>query len=74
MSHYLKVKNKRHLYRDSETKSIISTDSEGLKKAKALKSRLNRKEEEVQELRGEIAELKNLVLSLVEDKNGSDNS
>jgi vacuolar-type H+-ATPase subunit I/STV1 len=71
MSDYLKVKNKKHLYRDKESKSIINTDSDGLQKARALQSRLNTREEEVSNLRNEVKELQKLVSSLIEERNGN---
>jgi hypothetical protein len=71
MSQYLKVKHKKHLYRDPQSKCIINTDSKGLKKAKELKARINKREEEIQDLKQTVKNLELLVLQLVEERNGN---
>lgn len=74
MTDLLQVKNKKNYYRNVETKNIIINDEAGLKKAKELKARLNKREEEIQDLKDQVKDLKELVLSLVEDKNGCNNN
>ena len=56
MSRYLKVKGKKDLYRDSDSQGIINDDSQGLKKAKELKARINKKEEELTDLKYTVQE------------------
>jgi hypothetical protein len=69
---YLKVKNKTNYFRDSDSKGIIIDDETGLEKAKLAKERINKKEQEIEELKNTVNMLKDMVFKLIEDKNGAD--
>tara|TARA_Y100001935_G_scaffold249406_1_gene247977 strand:+ start:3889 stop:4116 length:228 start_codon:yes stop_codon:yes gene_type:complete len=74
MSDTLKVKGHAHLIRDLKSQAIINTDSDAYAKYMARKIKQKEKDDEVRqvvrdvnELRNEMREIKNLIIGL---KNG----
>jgi|TARA_B100001113_G_scaffold328008_1_gene301942 aminopeptidase N len=74
MSDTLKVKGHTHLIRDLKSQAIINTDSDAYAKYMARKIKQKEKDDEVRqvvrdvnELRNEMREIKNLIIGL---KNG----
>lgn len=66
---YLKVKNKNNYFRDSDSKGIVIDDETGLHKAILEKERINKKEQEIEELKNTVNMLKDMVFKLIEEKN-----
>ena len=61
---YVPVENSNHLVRDKSTNAIINRDNGGLEKAKARKLARKKEQEEMQDLKSEVRELKELILQL----------
>ena len=74
MSDYKKIKGRPKFLKDNYSKAIIINDPGGLERAKAIKERLNSKEQEIEELKKSVDDLKNLVYSLMGEKDGADSS
>ena len=71
MSDTLKVKGHTHLIRDLKSQAIINTDSNAYAKYMARKTKQKEKDDEVRkvirdvnELRNEMREIKNLIIGL----------
>ena len=71
MSDTLKVKGHTHLIRDLKSQAIINTDSNSYAKYMARKTKQKEKDDEVRkvirdvnELRNEMREIKNLIIGL----------
>lgn len=62
----IKVNGKNNYYRDMNTKAIIIDDSLGLKKAKELKSQINKRNEEIEDLKRRMENIENLLKKLLE--------
>lgn len=65
MSH-IKVEGAQHLYRDEENLAIINTDTSALARAKRVKERMNRTDSEINTLKEEVNEMKNILLQINE--------
>jgi archaellum component FlaC len=72
---HIRVKDKNHLIRNTETNAIINTDMKGYeeyennyKRLYAQNKRLNEVENSVNEIKNDLSEIKNLLRSLA---NGS---
>ena len=70
MSRYLKVEGHSSLVRDVGSNAIVNTDNSGYEAYKKARAEARRKDRSLKELQDEVAELKQLVKSLVqkEDK------
>lgn len=56
------------LVKDTESGAVLNTDVQGLKNYKKQKALLIKKEDKVAQLEADVAELKALVHSLIQDK------
>jgi len=65
MSH-IKVEGTQHLYRDEETHAIINKDSIALNRAKRLKDRIKLQDSEINTLKEEVNDMKNILLQINE--------
>jgi|TARA_B100000035_G_C20717214_1_gene429650 hypothetical protein len=65
MSH-IKVEGSQHLYRDEESFAIINKDTSALQTAKRIKQRMVTQESEINTLREEVNEMKNILLQMNE--------
>ena len=63
---HLKVKDNDHLYRDVNTGAIINTDNSAFEKYKRSKLKFQNMEHELNYLKDEISEIKNLLKQLVQ--------
>ena len=63
---HLKVKDNDHLYRDVNTGAIINTDNSAFEKYKRSKLKFQNMEHELNYLKSEISEIKNLLKQLVQ--------
>jgi|TARA_A100001388_G_C28356299_1_gene305772 hypothetical protein len=60
-----KVKNEETLRRDSTNSAILETDMNSLELYRRRREQVKQKDKEIQEMREEIANLKDLVHSLI---------
>lgn len=63
---HLKVKDQDHLYRDVNSGAIINTDNSAFEKYKRSKLKFQNMEHELDYLKGEISEIKNLLKQLIQ--------
>ena len=63
---HLKVKDNDHLYRDVNSGAIINTDNSAFEKYKRSKLKFQNMEHELNYLKSEISEIKNLLKQLVQ--------
>ena len=63
---HLKVKDNDHLYRDVNTGAIINTDNSSFEKYKRSKLKFQNMEHELNYLKEEISEIKDLLKQLVQ--------
>ena len=63
---HLKVKDQDHLYRDVDSGAIINTDNSAFEKYKRSKLKFQNMEHELNYLKGEISEIKDLLKQLVQ--------
>ena len=63
---HLKVKDNDNLYRDVNSGAIINTDNSAFEKYKRSKLKFQNMEHELNYLKGEISEIKNLLKQLVQ--------
>ena len=63
---YTQVEGNKNLYRDEESTAIINKDSTGLHKAKLVKSRFKNQESEINTLKEEVKEMKEILLQISE--------
>jgi len=65
MSH-IKVEGSDNLYRDENTSAIINKDTRAMKRAKAFKERMLTQNNEINTLREEVNDMKNILLQINE--------
>ena len=63
---HLKVKDQDHLYRDVDSGAIINTDNSAFEKYKRSKLKFQNMEHELNYLKSEISEIKNLLKQLIQ--------
>ena len=75
MSNYLKVEGHDSLVRDPSTMAIVNTDRNALiayqkKKQKLLdeKERISRHEQEINNIKSDISEIKQMLLTMLKDR------
>lgn len=71
---YIQVDGHPGLVRDRTSGAIVNINSQEMTKARIRKKRWKAQEEELQELRNDVALMKNLLMKLVEDKDGSNSN
>jgi len=62
----LKIQDHEELVRDVETRAVLNTDLTSLQRYKARRQKLWEKDQEFQEMKTEISELKALLHQLIE--------
>jgi|TARA_R100001443_G_scaffold51306_1_gene63330 hypothetical protein len=63
---HIKVEGNPHLYRDEESFAIINKDTNALSRAKKVKERMLSQDNEINTLREEVNEMKNILLQINE--------
>ena len=66
MSEYIKVDGHSNLVRDKSSGAIININSTDFEKARLAKQAKKRQEQELQDLKHEVSEIKSLLLKLIE--------
>lgn len=67
---YIKVEGNTDLVRDTNTGAIININSTQMRDARIRKYNMRRKNTEIENLKSDVAEMKQLLKKLVEDKHG----
>ena len=62
----IKIEGNNNLVRDENSMAVINTDSSGLNRAKLLKNRITGEEREINTLKEEVNEIKNLLIQMNE--------
>ena len=62
----IKIEGNSNLVRDENTTAVINTDTQGLNRAKLLKSRISSQDREINTLKEEITEMKDILLKINE--------
>lgn len=65
MSH-IKVEGSQHLYRDEDSFAIINKDTTALRRAKMIKEKIKTQDSEINTLKEEVNEMKNILLQINE--------
>ncbi len=66
MKNYIPVSGNRSFARDEKTGAIVNINTEEIKEARNRKAAKNKEKEEFQQLKTEVAEIKQLLKQLVE--------
>ena len=62
------VKGNNNMFRDATSKAIINTDKAGFEQAKAIKARINSKNERLEDLERNVEQLTELVQQLLQER------
>ena len=62
----IKIEGNNNLVRDENSTAVINTDTQGLNRAKLLKSRISTQDREINTLKEEINEMKDILLQINE--------
>jgi len=62
----IKIEGNTNLVRDETTLAVINTDSQGLIRAKLLKTRISSQDNEINTLKEEVNSIKDLLLQINE--------
>lgn len=62
----VKIEGNNNLVRDENSMAVINTDSSGLNRAKLLKNRITGQDKEINTLKEEVNEIKNLLIQMNE--------
>ena len=66
MAEYIQVEGQSHLVRDKKSNAIIKINSNEFEKARAAKAARKLKDQELQDLKNEVTEIKDLLRQLLE--------
>ena len=67
---YIKVEGNTDLVRDTNTGAIININTTQMREERVMKFNRKKKDDEIIALKNDVAEMKQLLKKLVEDKNG----
>jgi len=70
MSDYVKVKDNDDLVRDKNNSAILNVDMDALSKYKMRREQERKRNEEIDELKKDVSEIKSLLLQMI-DKEGN---
>mgnify|MGYP003119280096 CR=1 FL=1 len=70
MSKYVKVKDNEDLVRDKNNSAILNVDADALSKYKMRREQERKRNEEIEELKKDVSEIKSLLLQMI-DKEGN---
>ena len=62
----IQVEGNPNLVKDITNGAVINVDKNSVKKAKLLKSKMAKKEEEIETLKNDVAEIKSILNKLIE--------
>ena len=67
---YLKVKDHKNLVRDKDTNVIININRSEIEQAKKRKAERIKKEQEINNLKNEVSEIKSMLTKVIEKLDG----
>ena len=67
---YVKVKDNEGLVKDTKTSAILNVDGDGLTEYKKRREMMRKKENEIEQLKNDVSEIKSLLLQIL-DKEGN---
>ena len=62
----IKIEGNNNLVRDENTTAVINTDTQGLNRAKLLKNRIKTQDSEINTLRQEVKDMKDVLIQINE--------
>ena len=66
MNKFVKVENQRDLVRDKTTGAIVNINNDELEKARARKKAREQRDFEIQELKNDVAQIKDMLSKIAE--------
>lgn len=66
MNKFVKVENQRDLVRDKTTGAIVNINNDELEKARARKKARQQRDFEIQELKNDVAQIKDMLSKIAE--------
>ena len=71
MSGHVKVEGHPDLVRDKNSGAILNINSNAMTAARERKKLFNDRQKEIDEIKKDVSDIKNILMKLVEDKNGN---
>ena len=71
---YLKVKGHENLVRDKDTNVVININRSEIEQAKKRKAERIKKEQEINNLKNEVSEIKSMLTKVIEKLDGQNNN
>ena len=71
MSRHVKVEGQPDLVRDRNSGAILNINSNAMTAARERKKLFNDRQKEIDEIKKDVSDIKNILMQLVEDKNGN---
>jgi len=73
MNRYIRVNNHPSLVKDIRTGAVLNINSEEIQRAKKKKQQFIQDKKELESLRNEVKEMKQLLMKVLEEKDGDYN-
>ena len=71
MSRHVKVEGHPDLVRDRNSGAILNINSNARTAARERKKLFNDRQKEIDEIKKDVSDIKNILMQLIEDKNGN---
>jgi len=71
MNKHIKVEGYSDLVRDRNSGAILNINSNAMTAARERKKLFNDRQEEIENIKKDVSDIKNILLKLVEDKHGN---
>ena len=71
MNKHIKVKGYSDLVRDRNSGAILNINSNAMTAARERKKLFNDRQKEIDEIKKDVSDIKNILMQLIEDKNGN---
>ena len=71
MNKHIKVEGHNDLVRDRNSGAILNINSNAMTAARERKKLFNDRQKEIDEIKKDVSDIKNILMQLVEDKNGN---
>mgnify|MGYP001321964018 CR=1 FL=1 len=71
MNKHVKVEGHPDLVRDRNSGAILNINSNAMTAARERKKLFNDRQQEIEDIKRDVTDIKNILMKLVEDKNGN---
>ena len=71
MSRHVKVEGHPDLVRDKNSGAILNINSNAMTAARERKKLFNDRQQEIEDIKRDVTDIKNILMKLVEDKHGN---